>query len=330
MQRGLPRSPVSKGLKMPRSKGSDQISNRLKKKSPWYQSLLDPMHGAECKIPDSTGVETGTIQGVTRVPITVNAAGVAGLRTTCLYPNFYAAGPYCENYQIFDAVNSTATDINWDPAVQNFDACATLQDFANSVRIVSAALYCQSMASLSSNGGLYTGYINPYDEVLTSDPSEITDLQNIYKSALIPINNNEPIVVRWYPIKQSGWAYDMFYNTQQAATGPESPPLQEMGLVISGSTPGAVFEVTIVVNYEYIPKYNAINIIDASPSPVDAMETDLVENWVQDMDVVQMTNNRKLATSPSSVTPSHEDDSTGFGMFFNVIAELAPLALALL
>lgn len=321
---GVPRSATMKGLRGGKQK-KDQIQRRLKTKSPWFQSILDPLHGADCKIPDSTGVETGTLQLVQRVALTVPADGITGIRTTCLHPNKYSTTE-ADNYQFLSGI--TAGAVVW-ASPRGFDTQGPLEAYSQGVRVVSASIFMQSEASLATNGGVFTGYNIPYDQVLSSSQS-IDDYQNQYKSSLIPINNNEPVIVRWYPIKKDGWAYDQFYEASALTLSTETAPWNELGVIISGAAVGAVYEATIVVNYEFIPHYNAINILDASPSPSDAMETDLVENWVQEMEVSTITTNKKLATSPGSVQPSHDDDVSGFGMFFNVIAELAPLALGLL
>jgi hypothetical protein len=321
---GIPRTAGMKGLHNGKQK-KDQIQRRLKNKSPWYQSIIDPLHGADCKIPDSTGVETGTLQLVQRVALTVPANGTTGLRTSCLHPNKYSTG-FAHNFQPLSDV--IAGVVYWGtPAA--FDTQDPLAAYSQGVRVVSASIFMQSEASLATNGGVFTGYNIPIDQVLSSALT-VDDYQNQYKASLIPINNNEPVIVRWYPVKKDGWAYDQFYEASAASISTESAPWNELGVIISGASVGAVYEATIVVNYEFIPHYNAINILDASPSPSDAMETDLVENWVQEMDVSTITTNKKMATSPSSVQPSHDDDVSGFGMFFNVIAELAPLALGLL
>lgn len=317
---GIPQGQAIKGLKMPKSKGADQIQSRLKKKSPWYQSILDPLHGADCKIPDATGVETGTLQLVQRVPLTTNTGGVAGIRILTPYA---FTGPGYNTEQL--KLTAAATSIDWDPLnTTTFETNAVLGSYARGHRVVSAAIYVQSEASLSDNSGLFTGFVEPFPTASTPSGLNVSVYQNNYKSALIPINNNKPIEVRWFPITMNDELYSMFYLVDA------NVPKWEMAVIITGAPAGVTFEATIVVNYEFLPEFNAINILDAKPSPMDAMENDLVENWVQDMEPAVITSTAKVSSSPSTVQPSHDDDQTGFGMFFNVITELAPLALALL
>lgn len=331
----IPKGNATKGLRFPaKEHDPKQIQSRLKTKSPWYQSLLDPLHGADVKIPDSTGVETGTLQCVQRVSITVPTLSnsVCGVRTTCLHPNY--DGTTRSNYQVTDSTTSTALGVQWDTTNYHFETTEALQDYSDSVRIVSAAMYCQSESSLANNSGLMTGYVEAYPPAFT-DAEALTYYQNSYKSAIVPINNNEPCITRFYPVKSNGAAYDMFYNPEftiggVSAGGEFLNPRWEMGILIHGAPVGTVFLFTMVVNYEFIPFQNAVNILDASPSPVDAQEIDLVELWSQQMDPVQITSNRIVAKPPSSSNVEEPGEGSGFGMFFEVVKEIAPLAMSLL
>lgn len=317
---GIPIGKTLRGLKMPSQGDSEHIQNRLKKKSPWYTSICDPLHGADCKIPDATGVETGTLQLVLRVPLAANANGVTGVRVVS---PFAFTGPGYNAQKVHSS--SAVSTITWDTTTTlTFESNTVLEAYAQAHRVVSAAVYVQSEASLSENSGLFTGYTIPYPSASVPNGLALDTYQNRYKSALIPINNNKPCEVRWYPIDAGEQVYSMFHHINP------NVPRWEMGVIISGAPPDASFIANIVVNYEFLPLYNALNILDASPSPVDAMETDLVENWVQTMEPVVITSTSKVASSPSTVSPAHEDDQTGFGMFFHVLTELAPMALALL
>jgi hypothetical protein len=320
---------------MAQNKNPKKVHDRLKKKSPWFESIRDPLHGADVKIPDSTGVETGTLQLVERVSVTVPALAdaVCGVRTTCLHPN--EQGGIQSNYQVTDSALSTSGAVSWNLANIPFPTNAPLQSYSDGVRVVSAAMYCQSEASLATNSGLMTAYVEGYPDKLILNGNPLTDYQNAYKTAIVPINNNEPAMVRFFPIKQDGGQYDMFYRPTAGiggvtAGGTFENPFWEMGVLIHGAPVGAVFLFTIVVNYEFVPFENAINILDASPSPVDAQEVDLVELWTQDLDPAQITTNQIVARPPASSEVEEPGEETGFGMFFEVIKELAPLALSFL
>lgn len=318
----LPSTGMHKGLSFHNT--SDQIHNRLKKKSPWYCSIIHPLTGADVKIPDATGVETGTIQCIQRTVTTTNATGIAGAMTDCLHPNFDNAG-----YRLVSG-GATTLAVAWNPPV-DWDSSDTLKTFASGVRIVSAAAYIQSLASLTDCSGEITAFVIPSTNFdLSTVP--LTYIQNLYKSALIPINNNRPAEVRWYPIKTEAGQYDIFYapNLPTGESAEDSVPLWQMGFVVSGSPVGTQFQVTFVINYEFIPNSNTLSILDAKPSPTDAQEEDLVLNWTQDMSPANITTTKTVSTAPATSTVEDPGSETGFGMFFEVIKELAPIALSLL
>jgi len=340
---GIPRTPATKGLHMPKPSNAEyQIHSRLKRKSPWYTSIWDPMHNADVKIPDSTGVETGVLQLVQRVPLVVSNEdegfqAACGLRTICLHPNLSGSGPTPLNYQDLCVIEQGTNEVSWPiESYKAFDSTATLQAYSQGVRIVSAAIYIQSEASLENNSGMITAYCIPYPTQMSDADGAankpLSYYQNRYKSTLIPINNNQPAVVRWFPVKQDGGMYDMFYIPTQGAgpgysgDGPDCP-YWEMGLIISGCVNDTQFEATIVVNYEFLPLNNAVNIISAAPSPEDAEEINLVENWVQDMPIGNMSNNKTVSKSPSTSEVVEPGLGTGFGMFAEVVCELLPFLL---
>lgn len=330
---GIPRGPMYKGLKMPKEKGPDQIQKRLQKKSPWYNSILDPLHGADCKIPDETGVETGTLQCLHRVNLTADSGGVVGLVMNNPYPKSSSGTPD-PNFYLVNGTSSTSTNILWESTGRLLDSTQPLLDYAASTRIVSAAVTVQSEASLAFNQGVYTTYAAPFVPLSSTEDfprsGNILDfVQNHYKSAIIPVNNNRPAMVRWYPFARDELSFKDFISTSsENDVGYHTAwPLMILG---TGLAPNSVHQFQIIVNYEFVPQTNAINILDAAPSPKDATEVDLVENWVQTMDVGTMTSSARISSSPSTVSPSHEDDATGFGMFANVVSEILPYALALL
>lgn len=330
---GVPHGATIHGLRMPKQKGSEAniVQSRLKKKSPWYQSILNPLHGADAKIPDATGVETGTMQMVQRLEVTVGAQGLAGAKILNPFP---AGGGLLHNWSLLNTASSFPGTISWGiaaPLIGNFATNSSLGSLTQGVRIVSACVMMQPEGSLANNGGIMTGFVKPWDTYGQGQP--LTNYTNGYKSALIPINNNKPCSVRWFPVDieehDSGNPVPCSYTTfwDPAAT---DTPGWEIGVIVSGATIGNVFEVIMVVNYEFIPIANSINIIDASPSPQDAMEVDLVSNWVQDMDVATITSTSNMSSAPSVVAPQHGEEQTGLGMFADVIKEVVPFALALL
>lgn len=345
----IPQGQPVKGLslKMPKKGKGDigeQIDKRLQKRSPWYTSILDPKGGADCKIPDETGVETGTTQLCERLTFTSGDNGTGGLRICTPYINAVpnTGGVPGQNVQVLSEAASDSS-ISWGSYNTSggtfgpgwgapFDGYTDIQAITNAHRVVSCALYVEPEPSLDSNKGEFTLFVSPFS---AANPPIYNSYMNKYKATTIPVNSNKPGLVRWYPFSRQDWNFKSFVRTDGTAIASddydeETVPPWELGVICSGCAPNIVFRVTAVVNYEFIPKFNTLNVLGVSPSPTDQQETDLVEGWVQQMPVGTITTVKKASESPSSVSPSHDDDQTGFGMFFNVLTELAPLALGLL
>jgi len=340
----VPSAPQTKALqfKMPkksRNNSAEAIQRRLKKQSPWYASIVDPLHGADCKIPDETGVETGVLQIVQRGEVTSNASGIAGARVISPYINLQG-GATGVNIQILNT-SSTGTTIAWGNGTLNgnsrgfeFNGSSEIRTITNAHRIVSAGMYIQPEPSLATNSGEVVLWSTPF---AAEDSPLYTDYMNRYKSVVLPINSNDASKVLWYPFMREDWSFKSFIKADGTTFNDEdesnnSVPYWNFGFVASGmptDTP-VVIRYTVVVNLEFVPKFNTLNVLGASPSPQDVTETDLVENWVQDMPVATAISQKAAASSPSTVSPKHDDDATGFGMFFNVVKELAPIAMAML
>lgn len=334
----LPNAPISKANAGNEGHKRSQIQERLKKKSPWFNSIVDPLHGADCKVPDETGVETGTLQLVERITVTTNAAGVAGCFTNSLYCNsFVNMDANGCNFQI-TTPTATPAALAWGDLAGNalqsnaFTGVSELKAVSNAHRIVSAAMYVQPEGSLSDNSGEFCMFSVPFRYGIDGT---YTSLANLYKSTLIPLNANRAGQTLWYPLQREDWSFKSFIGTQKSVlslvdSSTATFPGWVLGFCSTGVPAGVVFRVTIVVNYEFIPLYSTLNLLDISPSPSDAMETDMVETWVQDLSITGATSQKRVSSSPSTVAPKHEDDESGFGMIGNLIMDLAPLAIGAL
>jgi len=309
---------------------------------------MDPLHGADAKIPDETGVETGTCQLVERIQLKTNAQGVTGLRVITPYINYIpntggALGPG-QNLQ-YPSSSATTLAVDWGStnftanawsslAGDPFSSASGFQTITNQHRIVSAAMYVQPEVSLSDASGEYCLWMSDF----SAESAPLYDQYlNRYKSVSIPLNSpTNSGVIRWFPVNRQDWSFKNFYGTDRTVLSDDddssdSIPPWQFGF-LTNCPADVTFRATVVVNYEFIPKNNVLNVLDVSPSPQDSMEVDLVERWVQDMPTAAPIKETVASSSPSSVTPppGENDSGTGFGMFFNVVKELAPLALALL
>lgn len=333
----IPKSSVSRGIRMPKQRGAraDGIKKRLQKTSPWYQSILDPITGADAKIPDDTGVETGTVQLIYKSTVTTNSNGMCGFRLKTPYINKGGTDLASANVQEVDPT-SGALSVGWGAKTGAtwtlgdawpLTGCEDLRAIASHHRVVSAALYVQPECSLADNRGEFVVFTDPFHNMITP---QYTDYVNHFKSAVIPVNANVPGVGRWYPIMVDDNSFKAFEEMNAQDVSEIIP--WNIGFIANGCEADIPFRVTVAINYEFLPMYNTINVLDTSPSPQDTQEIDLVENWVQDMDVATVTTNRVVSTAPKTVTPQHgeNDGDTGFGMMFNVLKEILPFATLLL
>lgn len=301
------------------------------------------MHGADCKIPDETGIETGTLQVVSKFLVTGAGLGendAIGFRTTSLSVNSDTGnGPSTgTGANIQWAQGTVPMGIQWGNSAgetnrsDSIPGTEDIKAITDHHRVVSAALYVQPEMSIATSSGEMCLFVI----VGPSYSPNYADYLNQYKTVTIPLNTLKGGVIRWYPIAENDWSFKSFVRTNGKTPSTDDNiefayPFFSLGFLADGTQgTNITFRVTLVINYEFIPKFNTLNVLSVSPSPSDAMEVDLVENWVQEMPIAAPINVNVASSSPSAVSPSHEDDSTGFGMFFNVIAELAPLALEML
>ncbi len=305
---------------------ADKVHDNLKKCSPWYQSITDPLHGADCKIPDDCGDETGTLQCVLKGQFSVsttpgNSAGVQiNTPYSCL------AGLANQGFSLTDATSTTVA-LLWQPGGE-YPTSQTLKDFSQGHRVVSCALYVQPECSIADCAGELTFFSTPMDR----DGSTTYDnFVNKYGSTTLALNSLDPMMVRWFPYSANLQTFKAFYRPNAGSVGQfvDGVPFWQMGVLTAGVPAGVTFRYTIVINYEFLPLYNAINILDAAPSPVDATEIDLVENWISTEPTARIVSQSQITDPPSTVEPQHavQGGSDGFGMFTDVLRELVPIAL---
>jgi len=312
----------------------NMIQDRLKKRSPWYQSLHDPLHGADCKIPDETGVETGTIQFVQRLHVEANADGVCGAGVICPWPNSGLDGGDGSSRNLF-RIDADATTSSMTFDTFELSGIQDLIAVARGVRVVSASVMAISESSSLQNAGEMLAFSIPFEARPPVAPSadSYDDYLNQYKSTIQPVNANHPMISRYYPVSIDLWSFKSFFDpTRHIISNEEADhnPVWQFGVLMSGCQAGTPFSVTICINYEFIPEFNSVNLLDVSPSPQDAQEVDLVENWVQDMDVNSTIPLRTYSAAPKTVEPSHDDEVSGMGMFFEVLKEAVPLVLSII
>jgi hypothetical protein len=327
--RGIPpTSPIANSLKAPaHDRDINKVLNkRLKSKSTWYQSIVNPAQGGGAKLPDDVGLETGTLQMVLESSMVTNTANFAGFRTTTLYPNKIST--VGENYHTIDAA-STPTTIAWGPT-QPFPTNASLAQFSVGVRIVSAVMYAQPETSLADAAGeIVAGFI-PWG--ITTSPL-LDDYRIRYGASIIPLNNNRAVKTIWTPVSRDLDTYASFFDPLHSGYGygPGDCPYWCFYAFVDGATrPGLSVRIKIIVNYEFIPHYNSIDIISANPSPVDEVEQGMVEGWVSQLSATGLATMKEITDNPgtSAVDKAEESQTnSGFGMAFEFIKESIPFIM---
>jgi hypothetical protein len=339
-------SPTTRGsanfsnkMKMPEL-NADRIQDRLKKKSPWYDSLTEPLSGGTVKIPDAIGVPTGTMQCYQEYTVVTNPQGVAGLKVVTPYPNLIVnafLAPGC-NFQVTNST-ATSTSLNW--AASDVSAPGSFSGFpwndsftsmSLGVRVVSAAVYAYSETTSLTDKGEICGFQKPFGA--TGTTGSYSDLTTFYGSATAPTNMKKPMKTLWYPVGirnvTSGTidykdfvnpATDVFYG----ASTPQGIPFWTFGCCGIGLEPASPVKFKVIVNYEFIPTRLVQDIISASPSPQDLQEEELVVSWTDTLPKAGSTSQKEATSSPGST--SVELNESGFGMFFDVLQELAPYAM---
>jgi hypothetical protein len=322
----------------------DVIQSRLKKKSPWYDSIMSPVTGGGVKIPDPVGTNTGTFQHIQNVSVSVNANGVAGCRVVSPYINAFNAASTTDGYNYETTVTASAvTNMAWGGASSAHSFAATpalVKANAQLHRVVSACIVAQPETSSLSDAGEMCAFVTPF----SCHPANVSypDLQRWWDSTMLPINTHKPLIARWYPLEGETAAYNGsvlvaplenvsyrdFLNpndngTDSAGTG--CLPW-EFGVVCVGMTANTgVVRFQIIVNYEFIPLTSQA-MVTANPSPIDPMEEQLVNQWVSDAPVTEIISQKTASMAPTESAIKESSDPSGFGMFFNVMQELLPVA----
>jgi hypothetical protein len=344
--------------KLPKGHHYDEqgIEKRLKKSSPWYQSIMNPIEGAGAKIPDATGIPTGTFQNVQTLTVPVNAQGIAGARIVSPYPNGGSVPANGRNYQITAAASNIA-DLWTGGVTAAFAGYAGITPaLVRGSRIVSAAIFAEYEGTALADSGDFTCYQSPFGA--NADNTALAVYQSSYAVAIVPINRSKdkPVVSRWYPIATGSSITNSTdpsqlipttrdYRTFCTATGivnsgganASAAPNWELGIVAAGlpaSTGSIRFK--FVTNLEVLPTTNATQFFGAQNSPIDAAEENMVIEWVQDMPLTGLARPGivDVPASSSAVDIAHKEQDSNpaseiFGMTGTILKEMLPMLLML-
>lgn len=279
---------------------ADRMTQALKKRSPWYQSIMNPLQGGGARIPDPCGVETATFQFVKDGTILTAPSGYAGIRALSLLPSanttdIATVNADCYGWQL-GAIDATAANIGFGtggslasttgasfvPSAMNSVLGSGSPSLASLARVVSSAIYVWYEGSLLNTAGDYVTYNNPAG--IQSSSSTPDSFANLYGAAVSPIVQGRSAVARWLPLSRQDLAavgssfqgtFTQDYRSFQPANAVYSStfraPMREFGVIIRG-IPNASFRYRIVTNVEFIPRLNQNSLFSVSPSPVDPVE----------------------------------------------------------
>lgn len=327
----LPSSSNAKPLHVKNAKGGgrSKIDGNLKKKSCWYNAIQNPAQGSGVKIPDDVALQTGTLQLCLETSFDTNAAGLGGLQTICLHPNNVPGGLGTypgQNFQKLNPASSvTPPTMAW-LAADGFPTNEVLRSYSVGVRVVSAALYVQPEVSLAdAKGEMIVGF-RPWGYTTSVN---LDTYRNEYGTAIMPLNVCKPMKTLWTPISYGEQTYSAFYNPDWVSFGGGETDCPNWCLycIVNGTAGVQTFRVRIVVNYEFVPNENAIDIVSANPSPMDSTEVDLVESWVASEPATRMSSNAEMSAAPGASIEAklpQDGGDSGFGMFVDVIGEIMP------
>jgi len=314
-----------------------KMDKRLKNVSPWYQSLNDPVHGAGARIPDLVGINTATFQTVQTVSVSTNAAGMNGL----LLRSPYVADGTANEGPIFTLTStSSALSCAWNGtpgAPVELAAGDTIRSVARAHRVVSGCVFAEYEGATLNDQGDVTCFVSPYSDQ-TLAPFPLSSVQAQYASTVIPVNKarTKPVKASWYPVSMDDNVYSSFVSptagTYSQAEG--FVPVWGLGMIHSGLNTTTVVKYTIALNWEFIPLYNTVDYISASPSPIDPIEEQMVEQWVQsDFVATGFTTNRIVDTAPGSQKTEAASQGmtaeSGFGMLGSLMKELLPILVTM-
>jgi len=173
-----------------------------------------------------------------------------------------------------------------------------------------------------SDAGTIVSYVNPTGV----ESSTVADsrLRSLYTAQVTPVKQKAASIARLLPQSNGNtsnsnptgsWDYRHFYtaNVDRAGTNTYAP-FAEHGVYLTGGSSGTgSLDVTLVYNYEFIPRFNTSSIIQADPSPIDPFEEAFVLGCLTNEDATGTCSIKQYASPPSSsgVTRAEKIEETG-------------------
>ncbi len=315
--------------------------------NPYLQTLLDPFNIGGVRIPDMNIYPSGTFQIVDRRTLTVNSSGVCaiayGFYTVAssaaqggsLTPvNISGSGsqPYCVGMTSVAATASTSDLFNGASPVflsgwgSNADI---VPSFYTKARLVSAGLVVQYLGAPLNAKGKMSFAFAPRNALRTYSQSglSVSRLLSVPGARIVPVNTLMSPMVLYQPqdgvsleyvdltstsVATNSSVWDTDANLRAAVGG-------EMVVALDGCVAADTVQCTLVLNYEGIPRTNALNIVSTQQSPNDPISLNHAFNFIQDapkaiattsVDASNSTGSATLSSSASPVVVPHPYTST--------------------
>jgi hypothetical protein len=269
----------------------------------YYQTLSKPSEIGGVRIPDDYDHETVTFTIVDRITLTVTAGGVAAI---CV--GEAVMGGTVDGFFVPNATNSlvgvggggvshvvgyknhtTATSAvlfsnaattSGSPPVQFAawnDNNTTVDDLLVEARLVSAGMSARStVGDLNNQGLLYAaslprGYNYGYSGAMSLEVLTIDQVLAIPGVIVAPINTNEGVSMTYQPTDE----VCLEFSTLQRI--PDGTDPMDIGtyapgsflIAATGAYPTSTIEVTLVCNYEGVPKLNQLIFQNLAAAPID-------------------------------------------------------------
>lgn len=283
--------------------------------NPYLELLLDPFNARSAKIVDDQSYPSSTFKVVCRVPLDINAQGIAGvcfgnyLRSSGdpvggLVPLRLLDPPGVYDFIIAQTTPSGATETSlFGEQIGQTDAVKLSQWSAqdegvpslfNNVRLVAAGLSCHfSGTELDSKGRIVvvsTPFQDYWDQQSSSSVS-VEALLSLPGAIQVPVNQLKGAIALYKPVDYSSFDYVDLDGTACFVDSSDYPIFYQglnnrpgvLTAVLTGGEPSASVLFTCVLHYEGIPRSSTLNLIDSDPSPNDPLEL------AQTMNVVQKT-----------------------------------------
>lgn len=234
----------------------------------WLATLVDPwgVHGV--RIPDQITTPSCTASLRYRTTIRPIADGVTGnyAAAFCFFPTIH------NGLATGNAYNSTTGTITLGPYF-DFTGYGTLSNLSRDYRVVSAGLAVYSTTAMATNQGRnLCAFYQGSDHLVGVDLTTVTAANqlNAENSEDSPINNQMVCSIAWRPSDIS--TYEYHDNASTAGGTPENGTFYNPGQLVwyaDGIASTSSFEVSCVINVEYVPNQNSVSFLLTLPSRYD-------------------------------------------------------------